>query len=338
MRRLLAATVVVAVAGSNVRADLHFAQPQVKLGQARSGLPLRHRFAFVNAGRGPVTVTDMRTSCGCLTPRLDQRVYQPGERGAVMLDVQTLTQPAGPNVWRIQVTTRDDRGEHTHDLELLADLITEVKVEPPKLAVYTETSLRHHVTVTDLRGPSPLPLSPPGGRGVGGRGGLKVTRALFASPHLGASVAAVAPASYRITVEVRASLPEGRHEDVLCIATDDPVYRELRVPVSVVKRSRQSVSAAPDRVELIVPQGQPAPSRVVLVRGGSGDQEVKVERVEADNPALRCRWAAGPGKMATLRVSVDHTRVKDTLTGTVRVHVSKPAAMVLKIPVICRTR
>ena len=322
MRRMIfAAGLVAAVAGSDVRADLHFDQPQVKLGKVRSGVPLRQRFSFVNSGNSPVTVTDMHTSCGCLAPRLDQRDYKPGERGVITLEVQTLTQPAGPNLWRIQVTTRDERGNHTHNLELLADLLIEVKVEPPKLTVFTDTSFHHDVTVTDLRPKA-----------------FKVTRALFASPHLGASVTPVTAASSRITVDVRSSLPEGRHEDVLCITTDDPLYRELRVPVSVVKRSRQNVHAAPDRVELIVPRGQPAPSRIVLLRGGNGDEEVKVERVEADNPALKCRWAAGPGKMATLRVSVDHTRVKDTLTGVVRVHVSKPTTMVLTIPVSCWTR
>src|SRR5262249_33528025 len=128
-------------------------------------------------------------------------------------------------------------------LELLAELITEVKVEPAKLAVFTDSSLRHDVRVTDLR-----------------PNGLKVTRAQCSSPHLVAGVGA-GPASYLVTVDVRPSLPEGRHEEVLSILTDDPVYRELRVPVTVVKRSRQGVSAAPSTVELVIPQGQPAPSR-----------------------------------------------------------------------------
>jgi hypothetical protein len=282
---------------------------------------LSHRFAFVNRGSGPVTVTDLHTSCGCLVPRLEQRLYRSGEGGVIVLEVQTLSQPAGPNRWHIDVATRDDKGDHQHCLELLANLLTEIKVEPAKLAIFTNSSLHHDITVTDMR-PK----------------GLKVTQALFASPHLGASVTAVAPASYRITVDVRAALPDGRHEDVLCIATDDPVYRELRVPVSVVKRSRQSVTAMPSQVELIVPRGQAAPSRVVLLRGGDGGEEVKVERVEADNPALHCRWAAGPGKMATLRVSVDHTQVKDTLSSAVRIYVSKPTAVVVTIPVTCRTR
>lgn len=326
MRRMLLAAFLASVATPAVRADLHFPQPQVKLGQVRTGLPLSHRFTFVNSGTGPVAVTDLRASCGCLAPRLDQRLFQPGEAGVIALEINTLSQPAGPNVWRVGVATRDEAGEHFQNLEVLADLLTEVKVEPAKLAVYTDTTLRHDVTVTDLRPKA-----------------LRVTRALFASPHLGASVAAVpatatAPASYRITVEVRGSLQEGQHEDVLCIATDDPVYRELRVPVSVVKRSRQSVSAAPAQVELTIPRGQPAPSRVVILRAGHGDEEVVVERVETDNPALRCRWVRGPGKMATLRVGVDHTRVQDVLTSAVRVYISKPAATVLTIPVVCRTR
>ena len=58
----------------------------------------------------------------------------------------------------------------------------------------------------------------------------------------------------------------------------------------------------------------------------------------ADDPALACRWAKGPGKMATLRVGVDAARVKDVLRGSVRVHVGGPSPSVVTIPVVCTVR
>jgi len=306
-----------------VRADLHFTQPQVQRGTVRSGVPLAHRFEFVNRGAGAVTITDLRASCGCLAPRLEKRIYQPRESGALLLEVNTLSQPAGSNVWRVEVRYHDAGQEHLENLELLAELITEVKVEPAKLILSTNGTLRHEVIVTDQR---PRPFH--------------VTQARCSSPFLLAEVKTaegVSAAVHRVALQVTEQLPEGKHEEVLSIFTDDPIYPELRVPVTVVKRSRQSVSAAPATVDLVIPRGQPAPSRIVLLRA-EGDEEVEVERVEADAPALRCRWTKGPGKMATVKIGVDHTRVAETLKGTVRVHVRRPAPACLEIPVFCTTR
>src|SRR5437588_9280473 len=81
------------MSASSVRADLHFTQPHVQRGTVRSGVPLAHRFEFVNRGPGTVTITDLRASCGCLAPRLEKRSYQPGESGALLLEVNRLSQP-----------------------------------------------------------------------------------------------------------------------------------------------------------------------------------------------------------------------------------------------------
>ena len=57
----------------------------------------------------------------------------------------------------------------------------------------------------------------------------------------------------------------------------DPDYRELRVPVTVVKRPRQRAKASPDRVELSATPGQPVPSRIVRIRAAD-DESVEALR------------------------------------------------------------
>src|SRR5207247_7973875 len=108
---------------------------------------------------------------------------------------------------------------------------------------------------------------------------------------------------HRVALEVTDQLPEGKHEVVLSIFTDDPIYRELRVPVTVVKRSRQSVRAAPATVDLVIPRGQPAPSRIVLLQA-EGDEEVEVERIGPDAPVRRGAWTKGRGRLAGLKTRV----------------------------------
>jgi hypothetical protein len=91
-------------------------------------------------------------------------------------------------------------------------------------------------------------------------------------------------------------------------------------------------------VEISGTLGQPLPSRIVLL-SCAGDEEVAVERVEADDPAVRCQWAKGPGPRATLKIQVDHTHVApSSLHSTVRVHVVKPAPQAVTVPVMCTVR
>ncbi|MEO0795781.1 MAG: DUF1573 domain-containing protein [Verrucomicrobiota bacterium] len=40
-------------------------------------------FPFANEGSEPVTIRSIKTSCGCTTPKLDKKTYQPGESGEI---------------------------------------------------------------------------------------------------------------------------------------------------------------------------------------------------------------------------------------------------------------
>ena len=41
------------------------------------------KFAFTNTGDAPIEITEVKTSCGCTTAALEQKVYQPGDTGAI---------------------------------------------------------------------------------------------------------------------------------------------------------------------------------------------------------------------------------------------------------------
>jgi hypothetical protein len=143
---------------------------------------------------------------------------------------------------------------------------------------------------------------------------------------------------WTLALEVLPDCPEGRHEEMLLLATTDPLYPELRVPFTVVKKARQRVTAVPGSVLLRGSASGPLPARLVLL-GSSDGEEVAVAKVEADNPAIHCCWAAGPGTQATLKVQVDRAQVRgDELEGNVRVQISRPAPQTLTIPLRCLLR
>src|SRR6185437_16485121 len=82
---------------------------------------------------------------------LEQRRFQPGESGVLVLEVNTLTQPAGANTWRVTIRYKTGGVEQELPLYICARVVTEISVEPPSLAIYTDTSISHEITVIDRR-------------------------------------------------------------------------------------------------------------------------------------------------------------------------------------------
>ena len=59
---------------------------------------------------------------------------------------------------------------------------------------------------------------------------------------------------------------------------------------------------------------------------------------QCSDPAISCTWARGPGTNATLRITVDRTKLAgDSLHGVVEVQIRKPAAETVAIPVAVTT-
>jgi hypothetical protein len=317
----LAGAALIALTATTARADLVFAKPAVNAGEVRCGTPLKQKFAFTNQGPGAAEVADLRASCGCLKPSLEKRTYLPGESGELMLEVHTLSQSAGEHTWRLQVAYRAGGEMRAAELTVQGQIVTEITVHPAALTVFTESAATHEIVLTDLR---ERPLT--------------VTGVQASSPHLAATVKQTATdgAGHRV-VTVALSLspacPDGRHEETIAIQTDDAEYRELTVPVIVVKRPRQGVTASPAAVSLAAPRGRPVPSRIVLLRPAGG-AAVVVDRVEADDPAVVCTWAAGPNECATLKVAIDRARLTgDGLRTAIHIHISKPACETITVPV-----
>ena len=124
------AAALLALSAVTARADLSFANPAVDVGEVRSGAPLTQRFTFVNEGTTAVEVTDLRTGCGCVKPKLEKRAYGPGEGGEIVLEVLTLSQPAGEHTWRLQVAYRAGGEAREAELTVHGRVVTEVAVRP----------------------------------------------------------------------------------------------------------------------------------------------------------------------------------------------------------------
>ena len=107
-------------------AQLRFTQPTANLGELRGGPVAQHRFDFVNDTATPIEVHDLRVGCGCLRPVLEKRIYQPGEKGTLLMHIRTLGQPTGERTWQAFVKYRQGAKEGETLLILAAKIANEV--------------------------------------------------------------------------------------------------------------------------------------------------------------------------------------------------------------------
>jgi hypothetical protein len=238
-------------------------------------------------------IIEIRTGCGCLLPRVEPRLLAPGERGRVTVDVNTLGQGSGPHSWKCVLRFRQGANQRERELELRAQLITEVTVQPAFLTLTTQGPRTQEFVLTDTRA-QPLTVTAVQTHVNGLRAGiLRQGR-----DEQGREQAA-------IVLDVSAALPDGRHEDTLDIYTDDPLYGHLQVPVRITKQSPSRLACAPQQLTFAGRPGQPGPAR--LLRVWSLDQHaLDIAKVWADDPALACTWAVGPGMhQATVKVQID---------------------------------
>jgi Protein of unknown function (DUF1573) len=318
---LIGLPVLGTVTGS-LRADLRFDRTSVDTGVAYTGRPLACAFVFLNAGTATIEIREVRASCGCLTPQIKQRTYKPGEKGTIDLEVNTFSQADGSHTWVLQVRFQEGDRFQEQTLELHARLVTEIRLQPAALVMVADGEASHPLTITDLR-PKPI----------------KIKEARSSMAGVNVDVAPVERDSqarwlYRARVRATAEVANGRHDGFIEFVTDDSRYEILRVPITVIKRYQARLTATPAEVTLIAPPGQPFPSRLVLVRDQEGEK-IQIDAVTADDPAVQCRWADGPGQLGTAKIRADRSGIHGELQTVVHVHLSQPISAWLLIPVRC---
>jgi len=296
--------------------------PDVDFGERTANAPLVHVFRLKNTGAAQLTITEVTGVCGCVRHALGSRDLKPSDTTELTLGINLLTQPEGPNTWKLAVrykTGGDSPVTGSRVVQVTAKVKKDVTVEPVALMLSAEREITGGLTVLDRRA-RPLTVT-------GARVGLKgVTVEVKPAADAGGK------RTQRVELTVTGDCPPGPYADEVCIDTDDPEYKELRIPLRVVKKAPATgVTAVPGSATVRFARDQATASALVRLRDAD-DREVVVEKAEADHPAVACKWAAGPGAMATLRVTVDLAGARAAGVGVVTVRVKGASDRIL-IPV-----
>lgn len=215
------------------RPGLVFHQLMVDVGRVPTMRTVGARFWFTNRGKTPVRILDMEPSCGCLSPRLKKRIYQPGERGEIILPVQTPNQSPGPHEYRVKVKYTDPEPNEATLTFRVTLPEKQVMVEPRSVMVYSfgTGEVMRTLAVTDYPD-----------------FGLKLTAAQcdlgWVLVELGKTVTDPdGHARHLVYVTVPGDVPNGRYRAIISISTDHPKYPVIRVPMIVIKADRLPPSA-----------------------------------------------------------------------------------------------
>jgi Protein of unknown function (DUF1573) len=77
-----------------VSADaLHFTSPTQELSATEDAVDIHASYVFTNSSDHEITISEIKTSCGCTTAELERRTYQAGESGTinVVFDIGSRT-------------------------------------------------------------------------------------------------------------------------------------------------------------------------------------------------------------------------------------------------------
>jgi hypothetical protein len=307
-------------------APLHCPEPTAARGDVKGGPPLSHTFELTNTGTGNLAITKIESGCGCLRQSLTTNVLGPGATAKLTIEVNTLTQPDGPNRWQVAVSYRHEPpgapaviGEQL--LQITATITREVSVTPPQLGFSTAAGASQVITLTDTRAKP-----------------LTVLKAATSSPHLTAEVgpreggADGKPSTQAVTVKLSPDAPPGHRDEAVVLVTDDAAYPELRVPVRVLKKAAGAVTASPDSVAVRFAAGQTEVSTLVQLRAADG-KAVSVAGAESDHVGVSVKWSPGAGPVAVVRVTVTETAAAQAGSCKVRVKLAGPSGGEVVIPV-----
>lgn len=126
-----------ALAAMNVAAGLKWDAPEQKIPVHPTQVSIETAFSYTNTGDTPVTITEIKSTCGCMVPQLQQATVAPGTRGELTVEVD-LRGRSGH--FRKAVMVKTDDGEET-PLYIEADIPRAYEIAPVMMR-WTEGSGR----------------------------------------------------------------------------------------------------------------------------------------------------------------------------------------------------
>jgi len=219
---------------------------------AESKPVISEEFYFRNQGQSVVHITELKPSCGCLSPTISSREIPPGETGRITLPIRTANEPAGLREYLLTVQYEDPKPREVTLTWKLRLPEKKLLIEPRVLMVIGESSptTEYSVTISDFRqGKAQKPLQI-----------LDITAAPeFIQAKLASQSAGDELSQTRLDVRFTADVPPGQHRGLITVMTDDADYPAIQIPVVTgrpEKSEQKSTHVTPEMGRVVVQRNQ----------------------------------------------------------------------------------
>ncbi|MES2794284.1 MAG: DUF1573 domain-containing protein [Planctomycetota bacterium] len=210
--------------------SLVFDQYLLDLGQVAQAEEVFGYFFFKNTSTQPLTITSLEPSCGCLLPRLNKKVYGPGESGEFLLRIRTALQRPGLKEFNVKVNYTDTKPQ-SRDVFLRVVFPTQqIYVKPMSLTFHQlgTSPVDQEFIVTDLRS-NPAEII-----------GVESSSDFINVEVLKPTTTTTGAYQQRVRVTVPGAVPAGRQMATIKIYTNDEKMHEIKVPVQVFGLERRA--------------------------------------------------------------------------------------------------
>lgn len=218
-------------------------------------------FYLRNNGKQNVSIKDIQPSCGCLAPVISAKELAPGAVETLSLPIRLSNESAGPHEYLVTVNYVDPEPRQV-TLTVKAVLPEKSLIVEPRVLMVMGSAIpgqQHVVTISDFR---PERLEQP----------MHVTSVTSASSLFTAELASQrnhdGANRTSIAVQFNENIPEGRHRSFINVATDDPLFPVIQIPVVVGDTKRDSsdtVHVTPETARIVLNASKPEESVGMVV-------------------------------------------------------------------------
>ena len=294
---VLAAGLLAAQTASASWAEKMFDELSKDFGSVPRGPMLKHYFRVVNNTKEPVTISNVRVSCGCTAATALKTYLKPGEETHIYATMDT-TRFVGPKTVTIFVQFSTPSFEEVR-LWVQANGRNDFAVGPDTLAlgqVKRGASPTASVTLTFY-----------------GMPGTKITEVKTESNYIQTELKALktdgGEAAFELKASLRSDTPAGKWYSDVWLKTNNPSIPQIRVPLTVEIESALSVS--PDVVTVGPMKISAENERRVVIRGA---QPFKVTAIEGTDDELTVKDNSDEAKP----IHVLTVKVKPTAAGEIK--------------------
>ena len=241
-----------------------FAERQHDFGPVPRGAKVRHPFVLTNNTQTPISILNLRVSCGCTSGRSSVSVVPPGKAGVVEAEMDTRNF-VGRKATTLFVTLHNGYEQVEIGLGVASTILSDIVLNPGGIDF----------------GPIARGQTPSASLAIDriGQPEWRVVKMVSASKVLAATLAETQRAngavSYRLDVSIKPGAPAGYVRDEIQLLTNDPESRGF--PVLVTAEVRSDLSASPSVLSLGAPgTSEPVQGRFI-VRASKPFKVVKIE-------------------------------------------------------------